>query len=300
MMTTAWFLARNFDRFRTKRLAFACFFYCSVTPSALASGPATALPNSSGAVDYGVSFDDVLSLPDSPAGRLVAYGSEALQTFVHDSPAGDSKAEILLIHGGCWSNAYSRDHLLPLASGLVDAGYSVWLPEYRRVGDVGGGWPGSFSDVKAALAFVAMETEGPLIVMGHSAGGHLALLASQETTPRLDGVLALAPITDLGVYGSQEGSCQAMVGEFLGVSVEQHPNIYQTASVVPSRVSAPAVLLLGTEDPIIGLDQLAGFPPEQVRLVSGAGHFDLIHPDTPAFAIVLEVLEAFILAGDSL
>ncbi len=300
MMTTAWFLARNFDRFRTKRLAFACFFYCSVTPSALASGPATALPNSSGAVDYGVSFDDVLSLPDSPAGRLVAYGSEALQTFVHDSPAGDSKAEIVLIHGGCWSNAYSRDHLLPLASGLVDAGYSVWLPEYRRVGDVGGGWPGSFSDVKAALAFVAMETEGPLIVMGHSAGGHLALLASQETTPRLDGVLALAPITDLGVYGSQEGSCQAMVGEFLGVSVEQHPNIYQTASVMPSRVSAPAVLLLGTEDPIIGLDQLAGFPPEQVRLVSGAGHFDLIHPDTPAFAIVLEVLEAFILAGDSL
>lgn len=300
MMMTAWFLARNFDRFRTKRLAFACFFYCSVTPSALASGPATALPNSSGAVDYGVSFDDVLSLPDSPAGRLVAYGSEALQTFVHDSPAGDSKAEIVLIHGGCWSNAYSRDHLLPLASGLVDAGYSVWLPEYRRVGDVGGGWPGSFSDVKAALAFVAMETEGPLIVMGHSAGGHLALLASQETTPRLDGVLALAPITDLGVYGSQEGSCQAMVGEFLGVSVEQHPKIYQTASVVPSRVSAPAVLLLGTEDPIIGLDQLAGFPPEQVRLVSGAGHFDLIHPDTPAFAIVLDVLEAFILAGDSL
>jgi acetyl esterase/lipase len=154
--------------------------------------------------------------------------------------------------------------------------------------------------VKAALAFVAMETEGPLIVMGHSAGGHLALLASQETTSRLDGVLALAPITDLGVYGSQEGSCQAMVGEFLGVSVEQHPKIYQTASVVPSRVSAPAVLLLGTEDPIVGLDQLAGFPPEQVRLVSGAGHFDLIHPDTPAFAIVLEVLEAFIRAGDSL
>jgi len=147
---------------------------------------------------------------------------------------------------------------------------------------------------------VAIETEGPLIIMGHSAGGHLALLASQETTPHLDGVLALAPITDLGVYGAQEGSCQAMVGEFLGVSVEQHPNIYQTASVVPSRVSEPAVLLLGTEDPIIGLDQLAGFPPEQVRLVSGAGHFDLIHPDTPAFAIVLEVLEAFIRAGDSL
>jgi len=300
MMTTAWFLARNFDRFRTKRLAFACFFYCWVTLSALASGPATALPNTSGAIDYGVSFDDVLSLPDSPAGRLVSYGNESLQTFVHDSPAGDSKAEIVLIHGGCWSNAYSRDHLLPLASALVDAGYSVWLPEYRRVGDVGGGWPGSFADVKAALAFVAIETEGPLIIMGHSAGGHLALLASQETTPHLDGVLALAPITDLGVYGAQEGSCQAMVGEFLGVSVEQHPNIYQTASVVPSRVSEPAVLLLGTEDPIIGLDQLAGFPPEQVRLVSGAGHFDLIHPDTPAFAIVLEVLEAFIRAGDSL
>ena len=300
MMMTAWFLACHFDRLRTKRLAFVCLLYCSATLSDLAGAAATALPKTSEAIDYGVSFNDVLSLPGTQAGRLVSYGNETLQTFVHDAPAGDSKAEILLIHGGCWSNAYSRDHLLPLASALVSAGYSVWLPEYRRVGDLGGGWPGSFSDVKAALAFVAMETEGPLIVMGHSAGGHLALLASQEATSRLDGVLALAPITDLGVYGSQEGSCQAMVGEFLGVSVEQHPNIYQTASVVPSRVSEPALLLLGTEDPIIGLDQLAGFPPEQVRLVSGAGHFDLIHPDTPAFAIVLEVLEAFIRAGDSL
>jgi acetyl esterase/lipase len=266
--------------------------------SDLAGAAATALPKTSEAIDYGVSFNDVLSLPGTQAGRLVSYGNKALQTFVHDAPAGDSKAEILLIHGGCWSNAYSRDHLLPLASALVSAGYSVWLPEYRRVGDVGGGWPGSFADVKAALAFVAIETEGPLIIMGHSAGGHLALLASQETTPHLDGVLALAPITNLGVYGAQEGSCQAMVGEFLGESVEQLPNIYQTASVMPSRVSAPAVLLLGTEDPIIGLDQLAGFPPEQVRLVSGAGHFDLIHPDTAAFAIVLEVLETFTRAGD--
>jgi len=298
MMMTAWFLARHFDRLRTKRLAFVCLLYCSATLSDLAGAAATALPKTSEAIDYGVSFNDVLSLPGTQAGRLVSYGNEALQTFVHDAPAGDSKAEILLIHGGCWSNAYSRDHLLPLASALVSAGYSVWLPEYRRVGDVGGGWPGSFADVKAALAFVAIETEGPLIIMGHSAGGHLALLASQETTPHLDGVLALAPITNLGVYGAQEGSCQAMVGEFLGVSVEQHPKIYQTASVVPSRVSEPALLLLGTEDPIIGLDQLAGFPPEQVRLVSGAGHFDLIHPDTPAFAIVLEVLEALIRAGD--
>jgi acetyl esterase/lipase len=298
MMMTAWFLACHFDRLRTKRLAFVCLLYCSATLSDLAGAAATALPKTSEAIDYGVSFNDVLSLPGTQAGRLVSYGNEALQTFVHDAPAGDSKAEILLIHGGCWSNAYSRDHLLPLASALVSAGYSVWLPEYRRVGDVGGGWPGSFADVKAALAFVAIETEGPLIIMGHSAGGHLALLASQETTPHLDGVLALAPITNLGVYGAQEGSCQAMVGEFLGESVEQLPNIYQTASVMPSRVSAPAVLLLGTEDPIIGLDQLAGFPPEQVRLVSGAGHFDLIHPDTAAFAIVLEVLETFTRAGD--
>ena len=278
--------------------AFASISFSFVALSVFA-GPLTSPPETMDVIDYGVSFADVLALSNVEPSQSVPYGTEALQTIVHFASKGESKAEIVLIHGGCWSNAYSRDHLSPLASALADVGYSVWLPEYRRVGDVGGGWPGSFVDVKAALAYFAGKTNGPLIAVGHSAGGHLALLAAQENNPHLDGVLALAPITDLAIYGAQEGSCQAMVSEFLGGALEDQPDIYQAASVAPNKLSVPATLLLGTEDLIVGTDQTADFPPEQVRLIEGAGHFDLIHPRTAAFAIVLEKLNGLIRAGDT-
>jgi len=262
--------------------------------SAIADSETTSGLPDPGTVDFGVSFDDVLSIPKLQASGSVSYGSGELQTLTHYPAAEESGAAVLLIHGGCWSNAYGRDHLSPLAGALSEAGYSTWLPEYRRVGDAGGGWPGSLEDVAAALARVADQTDGPLLLMGHSAGGHLALLASQEVNPSVAGVLALAPITDLGSYGAQEGSCQAMVSEFLGGSLEEYPLIYREASVIPERVSVPARLLLGTEDPIVGVDQLAGFRPEQVRLLPGAGHFDLIHPGTAAFPVLLETLATLI------
>ena len=277
--------------------AFASISFSFVALSVFA-GPLTSPPETMDVIDYGVSFADVLALSNVEPSQSVPYGTEALQTIVHFASNGESKADIVLIHGGCWSNAYSRDHLLPLASALADMGYSVWLPEYRRVGDAGGGWPGSFADVKAALAYVAGKTNGPLIAVGHSAGGHLALLAAQENNPHLDGVLALAPITELGRYSAQEGSCQAMVSEFLGGTLEDLPAIYRAASVNSDRVLVPAILLLGTEDPIVGSDQVADFPPKQVRLVSGASHFDLIHPKTAAFAVVLESLDVLSHVGE--
>ena len=94
-------------------------------------------------------------------------------------------------------------------------GYDVWVPEYRRVGDEGGGWPGSLEDIVAAVEFVTDKTGQPPILVGHSAGGHLALRAAQ-TGLAIDGVVGLAPITDLVSYGAESGSCQSMVAPFMG------------------------------------------------------------------------------------
>lgn len=293
-MSAARVIDNIFKRCAPRHWVLALLIYGVGSVYAIADSETTSGLPDLGTVDFGVSFDDVLALPQPQASGSVSYGSDELQTLAHYQADGESRAEILLIHGGCWSNAYSRDHLLPLAWALAEAGYSTWLPEYRRVGDAGGGWPGSLEDVAAALARVADQTDGPLLLVGHSAGGHLALLASQEVNPSVAGVLALAPITDLGAYGAQEGSCQAMVSEFLGGSLEEYPLVYREASVTPARVSAPARLLLGTEDPIVGVDQLAGFRPEQTQLVAGAGHFDLIHPGTAAFPILLETLKTLI------
>lgn len=293
-MSAARVIDNIFKRCAPRHWVLALLIYGVGSVYAIADSETTSGLPDLGTVDFGVSFDDVLALPQPQASGSVSYGSDELQTLAHYQADGESRAEILLIHGGCWSNAYSRDHLLPLAWALAEAGYSTWLPEYRRVGDAGGGWPGSLEDVAAALARVADQTDGPLLLVGHSAGGHLALLASQEVNPSVAGVLALAPITDLGAYGAQEGSCQAMVSQFLGGSLEEYPLVYREASVTPARVSAPARLLLGTEDPIVGVDQLAGFRPEQTQLVAGAGHFDLIHPGTAAFPILLETLKTLI------
>ena len=294
VMSAATVMDNKFKRLAPRYRVLALLIYGVASVFAIADSEITSGPPDPGTVDFGVSFDDVLSIAERQASGSVSYGSDQLQTLAHYPAAGETGAEILLIHGGCWSNAYGRDHLSPLAGALSEAGYSIWLPEYRRVGDAGGGWPGSLEDVAAALARVAHQTDGPLLLMGHSAGGHLALLASQEINPSVAGVLALAPITDLASYGAQEGSCQAMVSEFLGGSLEQYPLIYRDASVIPERVSVPAKLLLGTEDPIVGVDQLAGFRPEQMQLVAGAGHFDLIHPGTAAFPILLETLATLI------
>jgi len=294
VMSAACILDNKFKRCALRHWVLALLISGVAGLSAIADSETTSGLPDPGTVDFGVSFDDVLSIPKLQASGSVSYGSGELQTLTHYPAAEESGAAVLLIHGGCWSNAYGRDHLSPLAGALSEAGYSTWLPEYRRVGDAGGGWPGSLEDVAAALARVADQTDGPLLLMGHSAGGHLALLASQEVNPSVAGVLALAPITDLGSYGAQEGSCQAMVSEFLGGSLEEYPLIYREASVIPERVSVPARLLLGTEDPIVGVDQLAGFRPEQVRLLPGAGHFDLIHPGTAAFPVLLETLATLI------
>ena len=294
VMSAACVMDNKFKRCAPQHWVLAFLIYALASLSAIADSETTSGLPSGGTVDFGVSFDDVLALPERQANGSVSYGSDELQTLAHYPAAGESGAEILLIHGGCWSNAYGRDHLSPLAWALSEAGYSTWLPEYRRVGDAGGGWPGSLEDVAAALARVADQTDGPLLLMGHSAGGHLALLASQEVNPSVAGVLALAPITDLGSYGAQEGSCQAMVSEFLGGSLEEYPLIYREASVIPDRVSVAIMLLLGTEDPIVGVDQLAGFRPEQMQLLAGAGHFDLIHPGTAAFPILLETLKTLL------
>ena len=293
-MSAARVIDNIFKRYAPGHWVLALLIYGVASMYAIADSETDSGPPGTVTVDFGVSFDDVLALPQPQVSESVSYGSDELQTLAHYPADGEGRAEILLIHGGCWSNAYSRDHLLPLAWALADAGYSTWLPEYRRVGDAGGGWPGSLEDVAAALAWIADQTDGPLVLVGHSAGGHLALLASQEVNPSVAGVLGLAPITDLGSYGAQEGSCQAMVSEFLGGSLEEYPLIYREASVIPERVSVSARLLLGTEDPIVGVDQLAGFRPEQVRLLPGAGHFDLIHPGTAAFPILLETLAALI------
>src|SRR5439155_8576098 len=121
----------------------------------------------------------------------------------------------IVIHGGCWRSDYDLKHVGPLAGALTERGIATWTIEYRRIGDPGGGWPGTFEDVaQAADHLRALARRYPLdlhhvVAIGHSAGGHLALwlaarpglppdaaLASADPLP-ISGVVGLAAISDL-------------------------------------------------------------------------------------------------------
>ena len=243
------------------------------------------------AVSEPVSFDDVLQLSFGDVAQEQAYASSVQNTVVNIRGSSSSLGVITLIHGGCWSNAYDRNHTLPMAEALSTLGYDVWVPEYRRVGDEGGGWPGSLEDIIAAVEFVTDKTGRQPIVVGHSAGGHLALRAAQ-TGLAIDGVVGLAPITDLVSYGAESGSCQSMVAPFMGDDAYSPDESYRDASVTLKAIDVPVAVVIGKEDPIVGATQVAAFDAIQVATVNGAGHFDVIHPETDAFKAVLTALEA--------
>lgn len=242
----------------------------------------------------GVSFEAVQALPFAPPDAQFAYGDGDSQYGLYWAPADGPAAAplVVLVHGGCWLADYGVDHLRPLAGALAGAGFAVWAPEYRRVGN-GGGAPATLEDLRAAVAEVAalpLEPRG-IAFVGHSAGGHLALWASAADSgvvPVPDLAVGLAAITDLGAYGAAGGSCGEAVAPFLGAAAG--PARYRALSPAFLRYTMPVVLLQGDADPIVPPTQAAALPGATIHALPGAGHFDLIHPGGEAFARLLAVL----------
>lgn len=251
------------------------------------------------AVMEDVSYNDVTGLPYSGADHKLVYGEDdpALQYGLlwlpRETADGQKAPLVTLVHGGCWLNAYDIEHSLPLASALADAGYAVWSLEYRRTGDRGGGWPGSFNDVLLGAAHARALGAYPVdlehsVVVGHSAGGHLALLAGGRLQG-LKAVIGLAAITDVVSYSEGENSCQKATLDFLGGDHRSIPAVYQAANPASQPLHPLSVLLHGGEDAIVPPAQ-AVLPAASTRMLEGAGHFDWIHPGTNAYQLLLSTL----------
>ena len=256
--------------------------------------------SSEGKVKSNVSYTSVTELGFTEADKKLVYGdaNPDLQYGLLWLPENHEPAQtaplIVFIHGGCWLNAYDIQHSYPLSAALAQAGYAVWSLEYRRTGDEGGAWPGSFDDIRQGFAFTSMLKNYPvdiarIVIMGHSAGGHLALLAASENQ-NIAGVIGLAAITDIIEYSRGENDCQTASVDFMGGDYESSPIAYQAANPANKTRHDNTILLHGDSDSIVplGQSQLQG---ATAVVFEGAGHFDWLHPGTGAYQLLLSTLE---------
>ncbi|GJM13008.1 MAG: hypothetical protein DHS20C12_14110 [Pseudohongiella sp.] len=244
-----------------------------------------------------VAFTDVLAVPFNQPSQTVSYGPDQFQFAQLWLPAtSPARASLVLIHGGCWLNQFDISYSYGLSSALADAGFAVWSLEYRRTGDEGGGWPGTFEDVVAGINkmndFDGIDTEN-LAILGHSAGGHLALLAgarSELLSVEADLIVGLAAISDVVTYAAGSSTCEAATPLFMGGDVSERAEEYFDANPINHGLHANTVLLQGSADEIVPLEQ-ATLPGARTIISPRASHFDWAHPDTSAYRRLLELLD---------
>ncbi|TDB77873.1 S9 family peptidase [Micromonospora sp. KC721] len=253
----------------------------------------------------------VLTRPAPPPDLTVAYGDHPDQVVDLRRPAGDGPPRPLLaiLHGGFWRAEYDRAHTGPMAAALAGLGWPVAQLEYRRTGQPGGGWPGTLTDALAGVralpglaagALPGRVAPGPPLLLGHSAGGHLALFVAAHAPDGVRGVLALAPVADLAEAYRLDLDSGA-VAALLGGGPAAHPERYAVAdprSLVPPPVRT--VILHGLRDeqvPIVlsrryvaaaraaGGEVTFGEMPE-------CEHFGIIDPESTAWSQVRDALQS--------
>ena len=116
---------------------------------------------------------DITAIPPVAADRRVRYGEAPAQFYDLFLPKHEPvRGLAVMIHGGFWRARYDLTHASHLCAALARGGMAVANVEYRRVGESGGGWPGTFQDVLSFFDAAVAEFPGPVVVLGHSAGGH--------------------------------------------------------------------------------------------------------------------------------
>ncbi|HKP05161.1 MAG TPA: alpha/beta hydrolase [Chthoniobacterales bacterium] len=263
-----------------------------------------------------LTWSELGGMPLPAAGERITYGNGPQQFGELRVPSGPGPFPVMIvIHGGCWQNEFDYVYMTRLAEWLTEHGVATWTIEYRRLGDAGGGWPGTFLDVADgtdALRGMAEKAHLDLkrvFATGHSAGGHLALwLASRGKLPKsselyrenpvaIQGVLGLAAITNLEKYRiGPPNSCHSSVEPLLGGGPDKVSSRYAETS--PSQrlpIGVRQIFIQGEKDPIVEAASVreyveaakkAGDHAEILPLAE-AGHFEACVP-LPQTASVFE------------
>lgn len=259
---------------------------------------------------------DVLNRLAPPPDLTLRYGEHPDQVADIRLPSSTDIVPpplVVFVHGGFWQAEYDRAHVGPLAADLARRGYAVATIEYRRLGRPGGGWPGTFSDVAAAIAAVphllvetlrfrglpAVDVDRPVLA-GHSAGGHLALWYAGVAPDATRGVLALAPVADLvQAYRLRLGD--GAVAELLDGGPEDRVDRYAFADPAAGLpLNVPSILVHGADDEQVPIELSRGYVQAARRAgddtalveLADVEHFAVIDPLSSAWPAVLDALRA--------
>ncbi len=281
---------------------------------------------------------------------VTAFAQSPLQLLKQDVPAPDHRLSygptelnygelrlpkgpgphpiVILLHGGCWKaqihgldpRATSLDLLRPIAAALTDSGLATWNVEYRRSGNPGGGWPGTFHDIGESIDFLRTISEKHslnlrrVIILGHSSGGQLAFWAAAR--PKLPQANSLYKKEALPIFAAidldgpldlkgaepylEKHFCGPVIREFLGGSPDEYPDRYAAASAnafLPLGVRQEIIvgaLLAGIKEQVSVYEDEARSKGDDVHVVNleEAGHFGFLFPESKHWETVKDRIRA--------
>ena len=260
---------------------------------------------------------DILSVPSAPADARLPYGLDQYQFGDLRLPSTPPPHPVVVgIHGGYYRAMYGLDYYGPLCESLRGIGIATWNMEYRRLGNDGGGWPGTFLDVAHGTDYLRKIAShygldlARVVTLGHSAGGHLALwtaarphIQPSDTLHMADPLPIKAAISLAGVLDTRRAwelrLSSNVTEELLGGTPATEPERYASASpyeLLP--LGLPQALIHGTADTAVPLEMALRYyeaaqakgDPVTLLTPQDAGHFEIVDPRTPAWTQVMQVI----------
>lgn len=285
-----------------------------------APAPATATAGTAGSP---MRWPDLLDRPRPTGGTTIAYGGDPLQVgdlWLPATPARLPVPVVLMVHGGCWQTDIADRSIMDwIAADLAAQGIAVWNIDYRGVDRPGGGYPGTFADVAAAVDH--LRAIGPahglatdrIVALGHSAGGHLALWAAARARlpqgsvlaggdpPPIAAVVATGALPDIeaALALDNNGCTQSAMPALTGTAAPGRADVFADTSIprlLPLHVRQ--IFVSGAQDRIAPPSLAEGYAArataagETVERVTVAreGHVELIAPGSQAWAQTVRLI----------
>ncbi|MGK5026004.1 alpha/beta hydrolase [Janthinobacterium sp. RB2R34] len=277
-----------------------------------------------------MTLDDYLALNGPQATAQIAYGPAPSQYAQLFRPSGPGPFPVVvLVHGGCWTVQFGGiKQMRNVANALSSQGIAVWNVEYRRVDEEGGGYPGTYQDMHAALDSLQSHASqyqldtSRILAMGHSAGGQLVQwIAGRSKLPKtsplyrekylpVNNIVSLGGLADLRHEETLiKSSCERDIRQLAGSASVERPDIYSdtnAADLMPNGTRT--VLITGELDtispPRVAHDYAAkavkAGDHAEVLILPGASHYDEIAATSPAWKMILPVIKQMLgLQSDS-